>query len=1019
MKNKILTGLALSVILCLSSFGAKAQSVYIQDIIEQIDKNGQEFDAAIVVTGISHAPNMNPPSVSVLEGDYISMRATNCTYIESVEDGYLYSVHLEIDPALDFGQTLTSHIRFTFNLGSEKQRSVDFWTSQPGLSVGSVSPASQNIIYQQAPQRLTYSSSDSPSIRSVQWQQKTSLDNWTDIPGAYGYSYYPGSLSQTTEFRVVVTSKGADIEYTDPVIVRVSLPLVGGTVSGDQTIFPGSSPLPLSNLIAASGGGSDTISYQWQIRNEQSIWENIPNATAMTYQPSTLTATTAFRRKAISGPKIAYSNVVTISVKEPIADYLSFMPIAGVVSEEHRDMRTMGLKTYEKIGILGDDATVKKFIERAFYYDYRGRIIQTVETNHLGGLSYYSTEYDFVGNVLKSHELHTLDMLPVSSADSVGRDGCHRKLTEFTYDHRGRLLTEETTLDDNEPVTVSYAYDPLGRLRSKSLGSDMLVETYEYNLQGWRTTHAVRAGADTLFGTKLHYYDPRFEATPPTYAGNISEWEWQHGTDAEKNAYAFTYDQDARLVETKQYVDGVPDDRFIEKGISYDFNGNIQTLSRTAVGSETKTYQYTYAGNRMTQLHDSTTGTIHSFAYDANGNMTRDGANDFNLSYNSSNLIDNVSQGSTILAKYSYLSNGLKLAATDADDNGLCYLGSLVYLKQNGTVDLESTGFAGGRVVATSGGMETRYFLTDHLGSVRQVVAADGSVLEQNDYYPFGKRWTTASTPLSDNRHRFSGKEEQAFLNLPYLDFGTRMYNPDWGRWFTPDPLAHKYYAWSTYCYCIGNPVRFTDKKGESIKDAVVGCIIGAVTNIIPGTTGMRDSYVPTDAADYNNALQTTDALAAVSGAILSDSGEKMMTSGIAVGSLAVGITMGTAGASAEVTVPLAAIGEGAALTGLGVKAIGVTLLGNSSDNASQGYNRGKEKVEPAVSSKEKQYKRISPNQMKDLKKKGFDPHENKPSQGKNSGGKIDYYKDKDGNIYYKAEHGENFEPINENINNF
>jgi hypothetical protein len=98
--------------------------------------------------------------------------------------------------------------------------------------------------------------------------------------------------------------------------------------------------------------------------------------------------------------------------------------------------------------------------------------------------------------------------------------------------------------------------------------------------------------------------------------------------------------------------------------------------------------------------------------------MTRDGANDLNLSYNSSNLIDNVSQGGTILAKYSYLSNGLKLAATDADDNGLCYLGSLVYLKQNGTVDLESTGFAGGRVVATSGGMETRYCLTDHLGSL-------------------------------------------------------------------------------------------------------------------------------------------------------------------------------------------------------------------------------------------------------------------------------------------------------------
>lgn len=53
MKNKILTWLALSVIFCLSSFETKAQSVYIQDIIEYIDKNGQEFDALIGVRGFA------------------------------------------------------------------------------------------------------------------------------------------------------------------------------------------------------------------------------------------------------------------------------------------------------------------------------------------------------------------------------------------------------------------------------------------------------------------------------------------------------------------------------------------------------------------------------------------------------------------------------------------------------------------------------------------------------------------------------------------------------------------------------------------------------------------------------------------------------------------------------------------------------------------------------------------------------------------------------------------------------
>ena len=99
------------------------------------------------------------------------------------------------------------------------------------------------------------------------------------------------------------------------------------------------------------------------------------------------------------------------------------------------------------------------------------------------------------------------------------------------------------------------------------------------------------------------------------------------------------------------------------------------------------------------------------------------------------------------------------------------------------------------------------------------VVSGDGSVIEQNDYYPFGKRWAAVAAPISDNRHRFSGKEEQAFLSLPYVDFGARMYNPDWGRWFTQDPLAEKYYPIGQYCYCAGNPIRYIDSDGRKIRE--------------------------------------------------------------------------------------------------------------------------------------------------------------------------------------------------------
>ncbi len=39
--------------------------------------------------------------------------------------------------------------------------------------------------------------------------------------------------------------------------------------------------------------------------------------------------------------------------------------------------------------------TSGNYIKRAYYHDYQGRVIQTVEKNHLGGTSRVSLEYDF------------------------------------------------------------------------------------------------------------------------------------------------------------------------------------------------------------------------------------------------------------------------------------------------------------------------------------------------------------------------------------------------------------------------------------------------------------------------------------------------------------------------------------------------------------------------------------------------------------------------------------------------
>lgn len=173
-------------------------------------------------------------------------------------------------------------------------------------------------------------------------------------------------------------------------------------------------------------------------------------------------------------------------------------------------------------------------------------------------------------------------------------------------------------------------------------------------------------------------------------------------------------------------------------------------------------------------------------------------------------------RGDTIVAKYSYLSDGTKLSATDSVGNGLYYSGSLVYGKQDGSLRLESCGFSGGRFVATVGGIEPHYFITDHLGSVRAVVNSSGEVLERNDYYPFGKRWDDGQ--LSDNRYRYNGKEMQSFLNNPYTDYGTRQYDSDAGIWHGMDKLSEKYYPISPYAFCANNPIKFVDSDGRDIK---------------------------------------------------------------------------------------------------------------------------------------------------------------------------------------------------------
>ena len=140
-------------------------------------------------------------------------------------------------------------------------------------------------------------------------------------------------------------------------------------------------------------------------------------------------------------------------------------------------------------------------------------------------------------------------------------------------------------------------------------------------------------------------------------------------------------------------------------------------------------------------------------------------------------------------------------------------------------------------IVMDQGGFLTAYTVNESPASVYidnfQLSVAAGKVLEINNYYPFGMINNGITDPgFSDplNNYKYNGKELQKELNLEWLDYGARFYDPQIGRWHSVDPLSEKARRWSPYTYCEDNPIRFIDPDGME-------------PEWVPGTDGKRVSY--------------------------------------------------------------------------------------------------------------------------------------------------------------------------------
>jgi RHS repeat-associated protein len=422
----------------------------------------------------------------------------------------------------------------------------------------------------------------------------------------------------------------------------------------------------------------------------------------------------------------------------------------------------------------------------------------------------------------------------------------------FTYDNDGRLSTDATSgPGTGQPgVTLTYGYDQLGDETSVTDGlSSQGLTCYTYdgaqNMTLVSATYGGTAGPEAAFS-----YDPANRltsiyrevgplsstviSTTITYDSTnrvvtilqgtdvLGFYGWQDYPGA---TYVYSYDN-ANRVTSEQDAEGTAT-------FTYD---NANEL--TAVGgSRSESYSYDLNGNRNSSGY--TTGTANemtaspgvTYSYDAEGNLHSQTNTSTHVTtsytYDYRDRLTNVTTGGTVVATYTYDSLDRRIGIKDnGTQTWTVYDGKSTYAHAyadfNGSGNLAGRylygkGVVNGAVVdqllaRTSSGSSTAWYMTDNVGTIRDIVDPSGNELDHIVYGSFGNIVSQTNSANAD-RFLFAGMQFDLATGL-YYDH-SRSYMSATGTFARPDTAGFAAGDSNLYRYVGNNPMGRTDPTGK------------------------------------------------------------------------------------------------------------------------------------------------------------------------------------------------------------
>jgi RHS repeat-associated protein len=487
---------------------------------------------------------------------------------------------------------------------------------------------------------------------------------------------------------------------------------------------------------------------------------------------------------------------------------------------------------YNTLGLLVSQTDAKNQVV-SLTYDKLDRLVQAVEPD-MTSVWVYDTAPNGVGKL-------------ISSRITAGPGSGFARST--SYDSLGRP-TQVATMIDGISYTMGATYDANGSLSRVSYPSGFIARYGHTNLGD--TNQLLDDATGHVYWTantgdaELHLtqetagnglvttsgFDPLTGGLISVATGtgatvqNLSFTYDKRGnllsrTDASANlSESFGYDKLNRLTSSNVNLSPTP----LSKTFSYDAIGNL--TSKSDVG----TYTYPAAGSPQPHAVMGIGGGSISttFAYDSNGNQISGLGR--SIVYTSYNEPSSITQGTRTI---SFLDDTehqrFKQITPEGTTLYVSAFGVLAELSDPGTTSARWTDYltvgdamVGMRLLqTTSETLATRYFHTDHLGSISVITDENGIVVERLSYDAWGKRRFPNGTDdptgsiTSQTTRGFTGEEELSVSGLVHLN--GRVYDPLLARMTSADPtVPHPIstQGWNRYAYVSNGPLRFTDPTG-------------------------------------------------------------------------------------------------------------------------------------------------------------------------------------------------------------